>query len=150
MAVVDSWAARHEFDHSAVENPPSIIVDVSENSVGGVLQQYVNNHWQLLAFFSMRLTPIYKRYSTYNRELFAMHSTGKHFQYDLQDRQLTIFTDHKALIFAFKQPSNKASQRYLQYLEFITQYRTTVRHTLRNIENSDPRRKLSTIAKICK
>ncbi|GFT79144.1 putative gag-pol protein [Trichonephila clavipes] len=32
------------------------MVDASDYTVDGVLQQYVNNHWQPLAFFSMRLT----------------------------------------------------------------------------------------------
>ncbi|GFQ65613.1 serine-arginine protein 55 [Trichonephila clavata] len=40
----------------------AIMVDVSDNAVGGVMQQYVSNHWQPLAFFSMRLTPTRKRY----------------------------------------------------------------------------------------
>ncbi|GFR22988.1 hypothetical protein TNCT_295441 [Trichonephila clavata] len=39
----------------------AIMVDASDKAVGGVMQQYVSNHCQPLAFFSMRLTPTQKR-----------------------------------------------------------------------------------------
>ncbi|GFQ87513.1 hypothetical protein TNCT_305961 [Trichonephila clavata] len=42
----------------------AIIVDASDNAVGGVMQQYVSNHRQLLVFFSVRLTPTQKSDAT--------------------------------------------------------------------------------------
>ncbi|GFQ83556.1 hypothetical protein TNCT_172141 [Trichonephila clavata] len=40
------------------------MVDAPDNAVGGVLQQYVSNHWQPLALSFMRLTPTPKRLKT--------------------------------------------------------------------------------------
>ncbi|GFT94003.1 transposon Ty3-G Gag-Pol polyprotein [Trichonephila clavipes] len=70
---------------------------------------------------------ISKRYSTHERELFAIYSAIKHFQYYLESHEFTIFTDHKPLTFAFN-PSNKASPRQLRHLDFISQYTTTKQH----------------------
>ena len=41
-------------DHSA---PLNITCDASNFAVGGVLQQYIDNFWQSLSFFSKKLTP---------------------------------------------------------------------------------------------
>ncbi|GFR12994.1 hypothetical protein TNCT_111821 [Trichonephila clavata] len=49
----------------------AIMVDASDNTVGGVMQQYVSSHWQPLAFFSMRLTPTQKSFVQQLRNTFA-------------------------------------------------------------------------------
>ncbi|GFS50783.1 retrovirus-related Pol polyprotein from transposon 297-like Protein [Trichonephila inaurata madagascariensis] len=100
---------------------------VSDHAVDGVLQQYDSNHWQPLAFFSMRLTLTQKRYITYDRELFAIYSAVKLFQYHLEGREFTIYTDHKSPIFDFNLPSNNASPRQVRHVDFISQYITTIR-----------------------
>ena len=46
-------------DHTA---PLNITCDASNFAVGGVLQQYINNVWQPLSFFSKKLTPAETRY----------------------------------------------------------------------------------------
>ncbi|GFR05989.1 hypothetical protein TNCT_680391 [Trichonephila clavata] len=68
----------------------------------------------------MPLTPTQKRYSAYDRDLFVIYSAVKHFRYHSKVRDFTVFTDHKLLIFAFNQPSNKASPRQLRHRDFIT------------------------------
>ena len=56
-------------DHAA---PLNITCDVSDFAVGGVLQQYIDNVWQPLSFFSKKLTPAETRYSAFDRELSAV------------------------------------------------------------------------------
>ena len=51
-------------DHTA---PLNITCDASDFAVGGVLQQYINNVWQPLSFFSKKLTPAETRYSAFER-----------------------------------------------------------------------------------
>ena len=50
--------------HSALLN---IRCDASDFAVGGVLQQYIDNVWQPLSFFSKKLTPAETRYSAFDR-----------------------------------------------------------------------------------
>ena len=52
-------------DPSALLN---ITCDASDFAVGGVLQQYIDNVWQPLSFFSKKLNPAEIRYSAFARE----------------------------------------------------------------------------------
>lgn len=58
----------------------------------------------------------------------AAYSALKHFQYFLEGREFTIYTDHKPLSFAFKQKPEKASQRQLRHLDFIGQHTVDIRY----------------------
>ena len=70
-------------DHSA---PLNITCDASDFAVGGVLQQYIDNIWQPLSFFSKKLTPAETRYSAFDRELLAVYATLRHFRHNLEGR----------------------------------------------------------------
>ena len=56
-------------DHFA---PLNITCDASDFVVGGALQQYIDNVWQPLSFFSKKLTPAETRYSVFDRKLLAV------------------------------------------------------------------------------
>lgn len=105
-----------------------LMVDASEVALGAVLQQQYENSWVPLGFFSKKLTECQKRYSTYDRELLAIYSAIKHFNYMLEGREFAILTDHKPLIFAFTKVSDKASPRQVRHLDYIGQFSTDIRH----------------------
>jgi hypothetical protein len=52
----------------------TLATDVSDTHVGVVLQQQVGQHWQLLGFFSKKLSKTEVNYSTFDRELLAVVS----------------------------------------------------------------------------
>ena len=106
----------------------NVVVDASDIAVGGVLQQNVEDGWQPIAFFSHKLTDPETKYSAFGRELLAIYTTVKHFQFYLEGRTFHVLTDHKPLTFVFK--SNKAthSPRVIRQLEFISQFTTDIRH----------------------
>ena len=62
-------------DNSA---PLNVTCYASDFAVGGVLQQYIDNVWQPLAFFSKKLNPAEIRYSAFDRELLAVYATIRH------------------------------------------------------------------------
>ena len=64
----------------------------------------------------------------------AACSTVKHFRYLLEGQPFTLFTDHKLLIYAFKQNPAKASPRQFRHLDFIGQFTTDIQH-VSGIEN---------------
>lgn len=97
-------------------------------AIGGVVNQFKNNNWEPLAFFSKKLKPAETKYSTYDRELLAMYASIKHFHNTLKARTFTIFTDHKPLVFAFFQRNEKASPRQLRHLDYIGQFLTDIQH----------------------
>ena len=52
-----------------------------------------------LGFFSKKLGPAQTKYSAFDRELLACAFGIQHFQYMLEGRRLSIFTDHKLLTY---------------------------------------------------
>jgi len=106
----------------------ALFVDASNTAIGAAIQQFVNNSWQPLAFFSVKLNSAQRKYSTYDRELLAIYQSIKYFRHNLEGRNFTIFTDHKPLIFAFRQNLDKASPRQFRHLDFISQFSTDIQH----------------------
>lgn len=106
----------------------SLQTDASDTSVGAVLHQLSNKGLQPLGFYSKDLSSAQKKYSTYDHELTGIFQAIKHFQYLLEGRQFTIFTDQKPLVYAFQQKNEKASPRQLRQLDFIAQFSTNIKH----------------------
>ncbi|UYV67129.1 hypothetical protein LAZ67_4004017, partial [Cordylochernes scorpioides] len=110
------------------ELPISLCTDASDRAVGSVLQQLDNNNWKPIAFFSKKLNPAQCNYSTYDRELLAIYLSIKFFKHLLEAREFTILTDHKPLIYAFKQKNEKASPGQLRHLQYISQFSTDIKY----------------------
>ncbi|UYV65712.1 hypothetical protein LAZ67_3005199 [Cordylochernes scorpioides] len=110
------------------ELPISLCTDASDRAVGSVLQQLDNNNWKPIAFFSKKLNPAQCNYSTYDRELLAIYLSIKFFKHLLEAREFTILTDHKPLIYAFKQKNEKASPKKLRHLQYISQFTTDIKY----------------------
>ena len=66
--------------------------------------------------------------STYDRELHAVHEAIRHFRHIFEGRHVTIFTDHKPLVHAFKQRPEKATPWQFRRLDFIGQFTTDIQH----------------------
>ena len=114
--------------HYQPDAPLALTTDASEVAVGAVLQQFVNQSWQPLAFFSRRLKPAEARYSTFGRELLALYSAIRHFRHILEGREFVAFTDHKPLVAATKAASDKYSPREIRHLDYIAQFTSDIRH----------------------
>ena len=61
------------------EAPTCLLTDASDTAVGAVLQQFVNDAWHPISFFSKRMSSTESRYSTFDRELLAVYLAIKHF-----------------------------------------------------------------------
>ena len=89
--------------------PICVITDASDIALGAVLQQYVNNSWQPISFFSKKMKSAETKYSTFDRELLAVYLAIRHFRYFLERRQFHVLTDHKPLTFALQTRSDRHS-----------------------------------------
>lgn len=119
------------------ENAPiSIATDASDSAVGAVLQQFVSDMWQPIAFFSRKLNPAQTRYSTFDRELLAVYLAIKHFQYFVEGRDFTVYSDHEPLSFALFRKDDR-NPRQERHLDYISQFTNDIRF-VRGIENVVP------------
>ena len=102
--------------------------DTSDVVVGAVLQKFVDNYWQPLAYFSKSLTPTERRYSTFDRELLGIYLAIKHFRYAVEGRQFQVLTDQKPLTQLFSYHSTQHSPRQIRHLDYILQFTSNIRH----------------------
>lgn len=113
--------------HPAANAKLRLITDASDTAMGAAIEQQIGTDpWKPLAFFSKRFSNTQLAYSTYDRELTAIFESIKYFRYILEGCDFEIHTDHKPLIYAFLQRSDKASPRQLRQLDFISQYSTKI------------------------
>ena len=106
----------------------NITCDASDFAVGGVLQQCIDNVWQPLSFFSKKLSPAETRYSAFDRELLAVHSTIRHFRHNLEGREFYVNTDDKPLTYVMNSTTKRPSLRQTRHLAFITEFTTDIRY----------------------
>ena len=100
----------------------NIVTDASNTAVGGVLQQFIDNEWCPLAYFSKNLKPAETRYSTFDRELLAVYMlylTIKHFRHALEGRQFHVLTDHKPLTFSLPSSTNILQDKFTISISFL-------------------------------
>lgn len=103
--------------HPSSSAPVALTVDASDFAMSAVVEQFEDNLWKPVSFFSKKFNPAQSRYSTYDCELLAIYSAIKHFRYLLEGRSFKIYTDHKPLTFVFKQKLDKASPRQICHLD---------------------------------
>lgn len=116
--------------HPIAGAPMAIMTDASNTCAGAVLQQRINNRWQPLSFFSRKLSEAQQRYSAYDRELLAIYMSLKHFRHMIEGQQVTVYTDHKPLVYALHKGAASASDtpRRLRHLDFISQFCSEIKH----------------------
>lgn len=117
-----------ELAHPKINAKLALMVDASNTSIGAVIQQFSDEAWQPLSFFSRKMSETEQRYSTYDRELLAAYASIKHFKHFVEGREFTLFSDHKPLTFALQQNLDKASPRQRRHLDLIAQFTSDIQH----------------------
>lgn len=115
-------------NHPHPDAPLFLSTDASDNCIGAVLQQEVRGILQPLGFFSKSLNKAQQSYSTFDKELLAIHDGIRHFLDLLELRTFTVLTDHRPLCHAINQSPNTAGKLRLRKLQFIAQYTTDIRY----------------------
>ena len=98
-----------------------LVTDSSNFAVGSALHQMVKGEPQPIGFFSKKLTDSQRKYSAYDRELLAAYYSVIHFKPLIECRNVTIFTDHKPLVNAFKSKVAAKSDRQQRHLSLISE-----------------------------
>ena len=90
--------------HPYPEAPIAITSVNSDAGVGTCLAQFVNGHWQPLAFFGKQLRDPERNYNKFDREMLVLYLAIRHFRFLVEGRNFTVFTDHKPLVLCLKYP----------------------------------------------
>ena len=146
--IKDALANATLLTHPKPDAPTCIMTDASDRAVGAVLQQFIDDHWHPIAYFSKLLKKAEIKYSTFDRELLAVYLAVKHFRYFVEGRDFHVLTDHKPLVYAKHTRSDKHTPRQARHLDFISQFTSDIRHvkgsantpadTLSRIEDQRP------------
>ena len=74
----------------------AIMTDASDLATGAVLQQFINQKWQPISYYSRKLSPAERKYSTFDRELLAVYRAIKHFRHFVEGHpfQYILTTSH--------------------------------------------------------
>lgn len=111
QAIKEALAKVINLVHPVQDAIISFTTDVSDSEIDGVLHQIINREKQPLRFFYRNLTPIERKFSAYDQEMFSICTAIKQFKHALKERSFTIFTDEKPLAITFNQNLNKTSTR---------------------------------------
>ena len=90
--------------------PITLMTDASDYSIGGYLYQEVDGKKQLVALVSKSLTKTQLKWSTIQKEAFALYYCCTYLDALLRDRRFTILMDHKNLIFIEKDKNEMVSR----------------------------------------
>jgi RNase H-like domain found in reverse transcriptase len=104
--------------HPLPDVPLVLATDAFHTQVGGVLQQKVRGHWQLLGVFSCRLSAKEANYSTFDQDLLAINLVLP----QVEGWQFQLWTDHKPLVAAMTRVTLLVSGRQQRHLTFITEH----------------------------
>lgn len=105
---------------SATSNVFVLISDASSRAIGAVLHQMVDGTARPVSFFSKKLSLTQRRYSTYDRELLAAYLAVFHFRHVIEGRQVTLMTDHKPLVTAFRSQVPAKLYRQQRHWSYIS------------------------------
>src|SRR5690606_4251770 len=115
-------------NHPVPGAPLALFTDASNVAVGAVLQQFHQNSWQPLGFFSRKLQGAETRYSAFGRELLAIYLAVKHSRHMVEGRPFTVYTDHKPITFAMTTSLERHSPCEARHLDFISSFTTDIQH----------------------
>lgn len=96
--------------------------DASNVGIGAVLSQ----EGKPIAFFSEKLNGARRKYSTYDKEFYAIIRALSHWRHYLISKEFLLFSDHEALKYINGQ--HKLNSRHAKWVEFLQAYTFLIKH----------------------
>ena len=94
-----------------------LYTDASDFGIGGVLLQVVGAIWQPIAFVSKSLTPTQIRWSTIQKEAYAILYCCTQLDYLIRYRMFTIHTDHLNITYMKQNPTSMVARWFIAMQE---------------------------------
>ncbi|MFS7899882.1 putative nucleotidyltransferase, Ribonuclease H [Helianthus anomalus] len=102
--------------------PFQVECDASGFGIGGVLSQ--DN--RPIAFFSEKLSEAKQKYSTYDKEFYAIIRSLEYWRHYLLPGEFVLYSDHQALRFINGQ--HKLNPRHAKWVEYLQEFSFVIRH----------------------
>ena len=96
--------------------------DASLSGIEAILSQ----EGKPIAFFSEKLSDARRKYSTYDREFYAIYRTLYHWSQYLLYKHFVLYSDHEALKFINHQ--HKLNRGHATWIDFLQAYNFTIKH----------------------
>ena len=99
-----------------------VTCDASGVGIGGILSQ----EGHPIAYFSEKLCEARMRYSTYDKEFYAVVQSLRYWRHYLLPKEFVIFSDYEALKY-LKSPQ-KLNARHARWVEYLQSYTFVLKH----------------------
>ena len=96
--------------------------DASGVGIGAILSQ----NKRPIAYFSEKLNEAKRKYSTYDKEFYAIIRALEHWRHYLISKEFILHSDHEALKYIHSQ--QKLQPRHAKWVEFLQSYHFTIKH----------------------
>lgn len=96
--------------------------DASGTAIGAVLSQEDRS----VAFFSEKLNESRQKYSTYDKEFYAIVQALKHWRHYLLGNEFVLFTDNSALQYIMQQ--DKLNHKHAAWVEYLQNFTFVLKH----------------------
>ena len=101
--------------------------DASGVAIGVVLSQ--DN--RLVAYFSEKLNDTKRKYSTYDKEFYAIIQALNKWRHYLVPQEFVLYSDNQALQFITRQ--EKLNQKHEKWIEFMRNFTFVIKHIVGNV-----------------
>jgi hypothetical protein len=107
---------------SDFKNTFQVKCDASGFAIGAVLTQ----EDRLIAYFSEKLNEVKVKYSTYDKEFYAIIQALKKWRHYLIPKEFVLYSDNHALQFVTQQ--EKLNQRHVKWVEYMQNFTFVTKH----------------------
>eukprot|EP00253_Pinus_taeda_P019835 PITA_19835 len=102
--------------------PFQVRCDASNTAIGAVLSQ----EDRPVAYFSEKLNESRQKYSTYDKEFYAIIQALKHWRHYLLGNEFVLFTDNSALQYIMQQ--HKLNHKHAAWVEYLQNFTFVLKH----------------------
>ena len=102
--------------------PFQVKCDASGEAIGVVLSQ----DDRPVAYFSEKLNDTKRKYSTYDKEFYAIVQALKKWRHYLMTKEFVLYSDNHALQFIMQQP--KLNQKHAKWVEYLQSFNFVLKH----------------------
>jgi len=124
--LVNSPQILKPWDHFS-DAPKYLVYDASDIGLGSWIGQGELGSIRTCCFHSQKFSPAQLKYSTYQKELFAIVDSLKFFEAQLRDHKFTLLTDHQPLLSLLR--PRRTSQKLARWQSYMREFDLVIEHT---------------------